>query len=1080
MSSNQVLGTVMLSLVAGWCTWCWAEVPDWENPSVFRVGVEKQVATRYLFDSADAAKNAVAREDSPFFRSLDGQWKFHWAPTPEGRAQGFERPDYPVDDWKEVPVPSCSEVLGYGTPLYKNIGYFFKIDPPHVMGEPPREFTTYRERNAVSSYRRAFTVPKEWAWRDVFLRFEGFGSAMYVWVNGKQIGYAQDGRQGATFEITGALREGENTLAVQVYRLSDGSYLEDQDFWRLSGIFRPVFLFSEPKKRIADFFVKTATKTPGDYAGEWELSAEVELNTAVKDYSLQATLWPYPERTFDSDKNRFVRGVKGFWNDVKSLFRSDEAPLSLSAFSLTGQKATVRIPVKSPTLWSAEQPNLYVLVLTLRDETGREVESIPQTVGFRQVERKNSQILVNGRPVLFKGVNRHEMDPDHGYSVPLWRMVQDALIMKQNNINAVRTCHYPDDPRWYDICDFYGIYVLDEANVETHGLAWKANNPIALPEYRAALMDRESGMVQRDKNHPAIVIWSIGNENYAKTDFFQQAYDLIHRLDETRPVMTQEQNGPTDLFNKMYTRVARVIEYGQRTDTKVPLILCEYSHAMGNSSGNLSDYWDAFYRYPNLQGGFIWDFVDQALRKPIPASQQVKNGPKAFWAYGGDYGDKPNDDNFNCNGLIQSDRRLSPQMPEVKYCYQNVSVRPLDAAQGKFIVRNRAFFTDLNGYEVGWSYSEDGEELQHGSLGRLSVPPQGEQVVEIPLNFTRKTERPARVATWDFTFRTAEETRWAKKGWLIASDQVAVVQEVPEAVAQGANDGVLSVEETDDALSVKGASFAVQVSKKSAALLSWRVQNRELVAAPLEPLFWRAPTDNDRGNEMVKRHGCWKDAAAKRIVDSVKAVPQTDGSLAVVASVRYPEAQQSVGTITYACSPAGTIRVTMELTPKGEKLPSIPRVGMQMQVPQNYRRVSWFGRGPQENYSDRRAAAFFGKYRLDADEFFFPYVEPQESGNRTDAYWLTMTDLLGRGIRVSGSPTFDFGIVPYTVEELSKKKHPHELTPCGNWVLHLDCGQMGLAGENSWGVRPWNNHQLHADKVYRLSFQLEGVAKLIR
>ena len=556
---------------------------EWENPRVFRVGTEKQSATMMVYGSASAARRSRSREESPFFLSLDGAWKFHWVPQPDLRPADFHLPSASVAAWDEITVPDSVEVRGYGTPLYKNIGYYFKVDPPFVTGEPEARYTTFRERNAVSSYRRTFTVPKAWKGRTVYLRFDGFASAMAVWLNGQRIGYAEDGRQGASFNITSGLQPGENTLAVQVYRLCDGSYMEDQDFWRLSGLVRPVYLWSVPATHVRDFFVRTTTAAEGDYAGVWNLKVDAELEGTAEGVSLDAELYPHSFKGGRAARGRAVP---------------------------VGRALQLNIPVAAPRLWSAEQPNLYTLVLTLKDARGRTLEAIPQKVGFRQVELKNSQMLVNGQPVLIKGANRHEMDPDHGYAVPYARMVEDVSIMKRNNINATRTSHYPNDPRWYDLCDEYGLYVMDEAYLETHGLSDTPRNPVIDPAYRAAAMDRELGMVERDKNHPSVILWSLGNENNVDSDFFGQAYAAIRTRDPGRLIQNQR-NGPRDTVDAMYARVAEVEAYGKRKDTEVPFILCEYSHAMGNSSGNLSDYWRVINAYPNLQGGFVWDFVDQ-------------------------------------------------------------------------------------------------------------------------------------------------------------------------------------------------------------------------------------------------------------------------------------------------------------------------------------------------------------------------------------------------------------------------------------------------------------------------------------
>ena len=1022
-------------------------LPEWENPRIFRVGTEPSTATMMIFDTEKKALRAESRSDSPWFLSLNGSWKFHWVDHPDKRLKDFCQPWFSVERWEEIDVPSCVELQGYGTPLYKNIGYFFKIDPPYVMQEPDPQYTTFKERNAVSSYRRTFDLPERWIGRRVLLRFDGFSSAMYLWLNGQRVGYAEDGRQGATFDITPYLIKGQNILAVSVYRICDGTYMEDQDFWRLSGLYRPVYLWAVPQQHINDFFVQTQPADEGIYQGFWNLKISGDIRGAsTNELTVSAALYPH------SFKGRRV-------TEKHCTVHNDSFEMNMM--------------VESPLLWSAEFPNLYKVVLTLRDKKGRVQEAIPCKVGFRVVEQRNSQILVNGQPVLFKGVNRHEMDPDGGYTVSLKRMVQDVELMKRLNINAVRTCHYPNDPRWYDLCDEYGLYVMDEANVETHGLQARVRNPVIDPAFRNAALDREMGMVDRDKNHPSIVMWSLGNENNVDSDFFEQAYKMIRARDPGRPIQNQR-NGPADTEDKMYMSVANLEKYGQDSSNKVPAILCEYSHAMGNSSGNVSDYWDVINRYDNLQGAFVWDFVDQGLRKPIPVDQRKADGAEWFWAYGGDFGDFPNDDNFCCNGLVQPDRRVTPQMAEVRYCYQTIFVENKDVRNGLFTIRNDSFFTNLKEYECLWRYEEDGEIIDEGSLGKLDVEPRSTFDVQLPVDVMQKALRKAKVATWNFEFVLRKNQRWAKKGFCVASDQVVVPLEyMPAWVAGEAS--VPALIEKNDAFEVAGENFTAVISKSNGALISWIVGGNELLCAPLEPEFWRAPTDNDRGNKMPERHGCWKKAAANRVLLDAVVKNDVDGNRRIELSFALPDAGRSSCTINYTFQHGGDVRVALELNPKGDKLPSIPRIGMKTQIATKYSQVRWLGRGPDENYSDRKRASFYGKFSLDADQFFFPYVEPQETGNRMDTFYVEFTDNKGRGIRVNGDPRINFNILPYTIEELSTKKHPWELNRCENRVVHIDYGQMGLAGENSWGARPWPQYQLAADRTWKFAFVLSAV-----
>ena len=1022
-------------------------LPEWENPRIFRVGAEKPTATLMVYGSAKEARRARSREESPFFLSLDGAWDFKWVPTPEQRPMNFYLPSVTLSDWKKIAVPDSVEVRGYGTPLYKNTGYYFKPDPPFVTSEPDPRFTTFKERDAVSSYRRTFTVSESWKGRTVYLRFDGFASAMFVWLNGERLGYAEDGRQGATFNVTSALRPGENTLAVQVYRLCDGSYMEDQDMWRLSGIIRPVYLWSVPKTHLRDFFVRTTPGAQGDYAGVWNLKTEGEIDGPAAGVTLEAELYP--------------RSFKGGCVARGTAMAVDRA-------------LQLNLAVASPRLWSAEKPNLYTLVLSLKDARGRVLESIPQAVGFRQVELRNSQMLVNGRPVLIKGVNRHEMDPDHGYAVPFARMVQDVTLMKRYNINAMRTSHYPNDPRWYDLCDEYGLYVLDEANLEGGGLWDTPRNPVIDPCFRAAAMDREIGLVERDKNHPSVVVWSLGNEN-VDSDFFGQAYAWVRARDPGRLIQNQC-SGPHDTVDTMYARVHDLEAYGKRKDTTIPFILCEYSHAMGNSSGNLADYWRVINTYPNLQGGFIWDFVDQGLRKAIPSERVRHGGPTTFWAYGGDYGDYPNDDNFNCNGLFQPDRRPSPQAAEMRWCYQTMAVEAVDVTRGMFTIKNRAFFTNLSDYECRWAYEENGEVVAKGSLGRLDVQPQGEKQVTLTLSTVQRPTYAAIVSAWNFTFATVEKSLWADKGHVVGRDQVVVPADPQSARLTGTvGREEVQLEQTEEAVFVKGADYTVRIGQASGAIESWKVKGVEQILSPLVPNFWRAPTDNDRGNRMAVRQAVWQHAAEHREVRKVRVKREVDETLLVQVSLACPDAGETVGTLNYTFTDVGDIRVLFKVEPKGKGLETLPRIGLTMQIPSAYDQVTWLGRGPHENYADRKASAFFGKYTLAAADFFFPYVEPQETGNRMDVFWVSFTDKAGHGIKVTGDPKINFNVLPYAIDELAVRKHPWELSPCGNWIVNLDYGQMGLAGEDSWGARPWPEYQLPPGQAYTYGFVLSPV-----
>ncbi len=1024
-----------------------AKNPPWENPHIFAVNRCDSHVPIFSHGSVEAARKARSREDSPWFMSLDGVWKVLWAPEPAKAPAGFEGASFDISKWPTVKVPESLECAGFGTAIFRNVGYYWTADPPFVSRPAPTNFLVHAEPNGTASYRRDFTLPEKWTSRRTFLRFDGFASAIDVWVNGKKLGYAQDGRQGAEFDVTDFVKAGSNTLAVRTYRLCDGSYMEDQDFYRLSGIIRPVFLRSEPEKRIRDFTVATVRASEDEpYAGgSWLLKVDADIPEDCK-----AEL---------------------------SLFDSDGKKVPASEVAASPRPA---LRVKAPKLWSAEEPNLYRLVVALKDGAGRLLQAVPQNVGFREVVRKDSQILLNGQAILFKGVNRHEMDPDHGYAVPYERMVEDVKLMKRHNINGVRLSHYANDPRWYDLADEYGLYLVDEANLETHGCSYHgwinhtkrqnplarvtggARNPVVDPRFRAAALDRDRGMVMRDKNHPSVVIWSLGNENMvAWSDFFPEAADLVRSLDPTRMVMNQF-NGFKDMMDSMYIRVASLVKYGQRTDTDKPFVICEYSHAAGNSCGNLKDYWDAINTYRNLQGGFIWEYADQGLRAETKVAEQ--RWPRAngrYWANA-------------ANGIVTSDRRPTPQLPEVKYCYQTVNVLAVDVVEGVFDVTNRAFFSNLSALSCDWTCEDDGKVVASGSLGRLDVAPQAGKRVKLSPPPVGKARG---LRTWNFSFKTPAATPFCEKGWEMARDQIVAFDDqvvlddnAVKHMLRFAESRGSSVKDSDGVLTAVSDDAEWTVSKKNGALTSWKVGGRERLAAPLEPSFWRATTSNGAGSGFASKRKAWKTAAANRKVTDVKI-----GDGWIEFAFAFPDVVETTGRLVYAFAD-GACSVEFELRPEGDNLIDPPRFGLTCQVPRAFDRVTWFGRGPHESYSDRKASAFYGRYTAAADDLFFSYAVPQENGNRMDTRELEIAAANGDAIRVKGCPKFDFSLQPCTMEELADGWNPHYFKPGATRTLDIDFGQSGLAGEMTWGDGgvPWEQHRLPTGKgkVLKYAFEL--------
>ncbi|HEX8336927.1 MAG TPA: glycoside hydrolase family 2 TIM barrel-domain containing protein, partial [Pyrinomonadaceae bacterium] len=768
--------------------------PDWENPRVFGINKEPARATFVPYPDEAAARRGVMAyapgaapaPGSPFVVSLNGRWKFNWVKEPSARPVDFYKPEFDVSAWKEIRVPANWEMEGFGTPIFLNITYPFKRDAPKVMGEPPRDWTTYEERNPVGSYRRTFTLPAGWAGRETFLVLRGVNSACYVWVNGQKVGYSEDSRLPAEFNVTRYVRPGENTVAVEVYRFSDGSYLEDQDFWRLSGIFRDVELVSRPPVHVRDFYARTT------FDGQYR-DARLALNVKVRNAGSSAEKFTLQAKLFDS------RGA------------AVGAPLSGAGTAAGGGEVSLDLSrdVTSPLKWSAEEPNLYTLVLTLKDSRGRVLESVPWRLGFRTSEIKGGQILVNGRPVVIKGVNRHEHDPDLGQVTTREMMVKDILLMKRYNINAVRTSHYPNDERWYHLCDEYGLYVQDEANVESHGYGANDRQRVSDAEdFTEAHVERMRRMVERDKNHASIFLWSLGNEaGWGRN--LAAAYTWA-KADRPELIVVYEGGASvhSDAFNPMYTKPQDLLKYWQQKGEGKPFYLVEYAHALGNSVGNLQEYWDVLESRPGFHGGFIWDWVDQTFRKRTADGRDL-------WAYGGDYGDKPNDGNGG-DGLVFADRRVQPELEEVKKVYQFVKVEPVDLAAGRVRVRNKHIFADLSHTEGSWELAEDGAVIQRGRLPRLRMA--AGQSEEVKLGLTRRAALPGREYFLKVAFALAADTPWAKRGHVVAWDQFAVPFAPPPAPAAAAGVAAtaapaLAVEETDSAVTLRGPRFLARVGK---------------------------------------------------------------------------------------------------------------------------------------------------------------------------------------------------------------------------------------------------------------------------
>lgn len=986
--------------------------PHWEDPSVVELNKLPSRSTFFPYESPDAAL-AGDRAASARFLDLNGTWAFRWVRAPAERETAFFRTDFDDGAWDRIPVPSNWEVLGYGVPIYLNIPYPFEKNPPFI----------HHHYNPVGQYRRSFVLPETWAAGRVTLHVGAAKSAMYVWVNGARVGYSQGSKLPAEFDVTSWVQPGENQVALEIYRWSDGSYLEDQDFWRVSGIERDVFLVHEPATRFADLDVN-ATLRPG---------------------------YREPVLLVDADVVHDGRGPAGGFVRLEVLGEGG-ATLMYVAEAVevaAGGEARVSVergvPLARP--WTAETPNTYTLLATLTDATGRVLESTTLRVGFRTSEVVDGQFRINGVPVTIQGVNRHEHDPYTGHVVSEEGMLEDLRLMKAANINAIRTSHYPNTPRFYELTDSLGFYVVDEANIESHGMGYALDTTLGNdPAWMEAHMARTRRMVERDKNHASVVIWSLGNEAGNGVNFYA-TYDWIKQRDPTRPVQYERalREYNTDIYVPMYPGFEHLRRYAEGDDLR-PLIMCEYAHAMGNSVGNFADYWALIESYPKLQGGFIWDWVDQGLFKVTDAGDTI-------WAYGGDFGppDTPSDGNFLINGLVQPDRKPNPHYWEVKAVHQWVHTEAVDPVAGTLRIGNRYQFRDLSHLELHWALREDGAVVAEGTAPMPAVPPgrTGEVQLSLPA--------PERVAGAEYVLEVrylrAEADALLPAGHEEAFAQFPWPMTAPDFVPIPA--GPVEVEAAPAAVALVAGDVRVEVSRRTGLLTSYRAAGRELLDAPLAPDFWRAPTDNDFGGDWQVKLRMWKDAGAGFRSASVT-WEAAEGEGRVTARGTIPTGPSAL-TLTYTLLSDGTLEVSQSLEPAaGVELERMPRFGMRTQLASRYRNTEWYGRGPGESYQDRTTGMRLGRWTLDAAAWAHPYVRPQETGNRTGVRWLALRDGEGWGLLVAGDPEVEATAIPYAREDLDPgerkaQRHWGELRPRDALFLNVDFKQMGVGGINSWG-----------------------------
>jgi beta-galactosidase len=1030
--------------------------PDWENEQVIAINKEPARATGLSFPDVQSAIRAYSLRtatdalkkwhDCPFYQSLNGQWKFHWVKSPDERPMDFYKIDFDASRWDSIPVPSNWEIQGYGTPIYSNVRYPHLRQPPKIIGNVPSDFTAAKEPDPVGSYRTTFTIPRSWDGREVFVHFDGVASAFYLWINGQKVGYSQGSRTPAEFRISQYLKPGENILAAEVYRWCDGSYLEDQDFWRLSGIFRDVYLFSTPAVQLRDLFVFS------------------DLDSGYKDAQFAITV-----KVRNLSNDRAERRIRATLVDAGG----GKTPLDQSEAATVepGQEAELKLTseVKNPLKWTCETPNLYIVVLELLDGQGKVTEVKACRFGFRKIELKDQQFFINGVSIKFKGVNRHEHDPDRGQALEIGSMIKDIELMKQNNINTVRTCHYPDHPLWYDLCDLYGIFIIDEANVESHGMGYGRDTLAAVPSWEKAHVDREISMVQRDKNHPCVTIWSLGNEAGGGPNF-EAAAKAIRGIDTSRPIHYERMNSVADIDSTMYPSVEGLIGQGRSNSTK-PFLMCEYAHAMGNAIGNLQEYWDAIESHRRLIGGCIWDWVDQGLRKYN--GQTNPDGSKQwFFAYGGDYGDRPNDNNFCCNGVVDPDRSITAKLREVRKVYQYVGLAlgKVTRDDAAIELTDKYFFTDLDRFGLQWQLVEDGRVVKNGHAKIESVEPG--QSMSITLPVAQPKLKPGAEYFLNVSLVQQQDALYAPAGHVVACEQFKLPYDVPQAPSLNLDSlPALTLTDEGGSITVTGKDFKAVFSRSAGTLSSLVYDGAEILAGGNGPRLnlYRALADNDKWMQRdVDRTGIrsltysTKDVAAEKLADGIVRARCT-----VDCAGRSESGMMHTATFTVFGD--GSIDVSNQVEPYGN-LSVLPKLGVSLVLPKTFDTLTWLGRGPHESYVDRKRSADVGLYSGSVAEQYERYVRPQENGNKTDVRWTTLTDAKGKGLLVVTDGTYSISAHHNTAEDYDRARHIDKVVPRDEVYLCIDAAHMGLGGA-SCGPRPMNKYTLTA-KPTRFRYSL--------
>ena len=1017
--ANVSLCLAMLSMSSGALA---QSESRWQNVNINQQNREPRRANFFAFENLEKAQS-FDKKKSANYLSMEGMWKFNFVKDHNKRPANFFALKYDDSQWKDFSVPGLFELNGYGDATYKNIGYAwatqFDPNPPYIS-----ELNNY-----TGSYRRTFELPKDWKGKDVYFHVGSATSNLTLWVNGKYVGYSEDSKVAAEFNISKYLKPGKNLIAMQVMRWCDGSYFEDQDFWRFTGIAREVYLYARPKLHAAD----------------------IRLNAAL-------------ENNYQDGVLNYKVSLKGGKTDVAITLCDKDGKQIAQA---TGAQGVIKVP--KVNAWTAETPYLYKAYITLKNKQGA-AEVIPQKVGFRNVEIKNAQLLVNGQPVLVKGADRHEMDPDGGYVVSLERMIQDIKIMKQLNINAVRTSHYPCDPRWYDLCDEYGIYITAEANLESHGMGYEEKSLAKFPEYIVPHIERNEGNVKPLINHPSVIVWSLGNEcGYGVN--FEKAYDWVKACDKTRPAQYERggYDSKTDIYCPMYIGYEESESYCKSNGTK-PYIQCEYAHAMGNSEGGFKEYWDLIRKYPKYQGGYIWDFVDQGLRDKSPVTG------KEIFTYGGDYGRYPGSDyNFNCNGIIAPNRRLNPHAYEIQYVLQNVWIKDFDAENGSFNVYNENFFKNIDDLSLTATLFANGVKLTTIAIpDTKGIAPQATKLVKSEALKSAiekaEAEHATEEITINFAFASDGSQPLVDKGQVMARQQIVLNGYEFDKVDAPANTGSkIEVEETNSYVKVSAERMSVTIGKKTGMIDYLDVDGEPMLKfrESMTPEFWRAPTDNDYGASLQKKMRVWKNPQM-----NLKSFDKSESkdSVVLTANFEMPEVKAEL-MLRYRINAAGEVAVTEKMTTDKEaKVADLFRYGMQLQMPASFSKLEYYGRGPEENYIDRHSSAFIGKYEANVKDEYYPYVRPQESGNHTDIrYFSIFNPTTGKGITFEGYAPMECSAIPYLVEDLDAGiekehawgQHSGDLVEKGLVQLHIQQRQFGLGCIDSWGSSPMEKYRMH-------------------